>query len=155
MPPEFLPISSVMDRNPNTNSHSSDLLSQVLQMTDANRVDFLIESRTYEVLLKAVPPFAPKCTLFEDSDPWKVSLWTADRPEDIRATLVTIRELLVPAGYKDMGMPRYIAALAATQINGEPAFPELSTAIETIRRVSDPTYWKAVAGQMEGQLVAV
>jgi hypothetical protein len=143
-----------MDRTLSPNpARSRDPLSQVLRTTDCNRVDFLLENRTYENLLKVVPPFGPKCTLFEDSDPWKVSVWTLDSVEEIKATLVEIRDHLVPDGYRDMGMPKHIGALAATRINGEPAFPDLASAMETIRRVSDPVYWKEQIALAQQQAV--
>lgn len=143
-----------MDRMPSPNpARSRDPLSQVLRITDCNRVDFLLENRTYENLLKVVPPFGPKCTMFEDSDPWKVTVWTMDSPDEIKATLVEIREHLVPDGYRDMGMPKHIGALAAARINGDAAFPDLALAMETIRKVSDPVYWKEQASLAQRQAV--
>jgi hypothetical protein len=54
-----------------------------------------------------------------------------------------------------MGMPKHIGALAAARINGEPAFPDLAAAMETIRKVSDPIYWKEQATAALRQPVAV
>lgn len=139
-----------MDRNlPPNPIRCNDAVSQELKLTNCSRIDFLVESRTYENLLKVIPPFAPKCSMFEDGDPWKVTVWTTDTPAEIKATLVELRDLLVPEGYREMGMPRHIGALAYVKLNNEPAFPELSIAMETIRRASDPGFWK---GQVEQPL---
>jgi hypothetical protein len=146
-----------MDRNnlsPNP-VRARDPLSQVLRASECNRVDFLLENRTYETLLKVVPPFGPRISMFEDSDPWKVSIWTPDTLDEIKAILVELRDYLVPEGYRDMGMPKHIGALAAARINSEPAFPDLAAAIETIRKVSDPIYWKEQATAALIQPVAV
>jgi hypothetical protein len=146
-----------MDRNnlsPNP-VRSRDPLSQVLRASECNRVDFLLENRTYENLLKVVPPFGPKISMFEDTDPWNVTIWTSDTVEEIKAVLVEVRDRLVPDGYRDMGMPKHIGALAACKINGDPAFPDLAEAMETIRRVSDPVYWKEQATAALRQPVAI
>lgn len=113
---------------------------------------FYAENGDWDSLGQTAPCFAPLHTCFSDADPSEVTLWTSISPEEIRVKLVKARSRLSPdgewgrndgnAGPDDVIVPDPIVALAAAHINGAPAFPDLTSALKTLKTVVDPGYWE-------------